>query len=152
MKAIRIVLCAVLAWAMAAFAGNEPDTRLAKAKELFDRYIRLESAFDGAIADLYSDDAVIKNKRTYPTGQVKELVIPATKYKELILAVMPLAKARSDTNEYSEMKYTIEGDGVRITAERYSNLKKYHSSLSLLVKPTASGAWLIYEELSESQP
>jgi hypothetical protein len=128
------------------------DVRLTKAKKVFERYIGLEQAFDSAAADLYDDTAVIKNRRTYPTGQVREMVIPAPKYKELIRVALPLAKARSDSNTYSDVKYTIEGDGVRITADRYSNLKKYHSPLSLLVKPNISDEWLIYEEMSESQP
>jgi hypothetical protein len=46
----------------------------------------------------------------------------------------------------------VEGDGVRIKADRFSELKKYHSPISILVKPTPDGVWLIYEELSESRP
>jgi hypothetical protein len=141
-----------MTWSIATFAGEMSDVRLTKAKKVFERYIGLEQAFDSAAADLYDDTAVIKNRRTYPTGQVREMVIPAPKYKELIRVALPLAKARSDSNTYSDVKYTIEGDGVRITADRYSNLKKYHSPLSLLVKPNISDEWLIYEEMSESQP
>jgi hypothetical protein len=123
-----------------------------KAEELFAAYDRLEHEFDPAIADLYADDAVIRNKRTYPTGEVREMTIPASKYKELLRTATPLAKARGDVSTYSNVTYTPEAEGVRIKADRYSELKKYHSPLSLLVKPSASGKWLIYEELSESRP
>lgn len=122
------------------------------ARALFDRYVRLEAAFDPAVADLYADDALIKNKRIYPSGQVRELVLPASQYKALIRSAMPLAKARGDYSTYSEVTFQPDGNGVRITARRFSMLKKYYSPLSLLVAPTPSGIWVIREELSESQP
>ena len=130
----------------------ENDFRINKAKELFARYVMLEHNFDSACADLYADEAVIRNKRTYPTGQVRELTLPAPKYKQLLRSSMPLAKQRGDTSSYSDVSYTLEDDAVRIKASRYSNLKRYHSPISILVKPSSSGLWLIYEEISESQP
>lgn len=126
---------------------------LAEAKKLFDQYVSLEQAFDPAVADLYADEAVIQNRRRYPDGQEKTMSLPAPKYKALIRAAMPTAKARGDKNSYSDVKYApAERGGVRITAQRFSELKKYTSPLSLLVKADARGKWLIYEELSESQP
>jgi hypothetical protein len=127
-------------------------TGISEAKRLFERYVALEKAFDPAAADLYSDDAVIQNRRKYPDGNVKTMSLPAPKYKALIRSAMPAAKARNDSNSYSDIRYVPEGAGVRITAQRFSELKKYTSPLSLLVKPDAKGTWLIYEELSESQP
>ena len=108
--------------------------------------------YDPASADLYSDDAVIKIKRVYPNGQVKEMSVPAPQYKELLRKVMPLAKARGDRSTYSGCKYTEEGDRVRIACDRYSELKKYTSPVSFLVGPGPEGEWLFFEELSESRP
>jgi hypothetical protein len=110
------------------------------------------NAFDPGIADLYADDALIKNTRTYPNGQVRELTMPALQYKMLIRQAMPLAKAKGDTNSYSEVTFDQEGSGVRVRATRFSNLKKYSSPISLLLAPDNSGRWLIREEISESQP
>ena len=123
-----------------------------EAKALFGRYVQLERAFDPAAADLFADDAVIKNKRIYPTGQIRELTLAGAQYKALIRQAMPLAKARGDTNSYSNVTFTNEGSGVRIRATRFSDLKKYSSPLSLLVGAGVDGRWLIREELSESRP
>jgi hypothetical protein len=119
---------------------------------LFSKYVALERAFDPAVADLYSDDALIRNRRSYPTGEVRELTMPAPQYKELIRKAMPLAKARGDTSEYSSCAYKVEPRGVRVACQRFSNLKKYSSPISLLVGPTSEGKWRILEELSESRP
>jgi hypothetical protein len=126
--------------------------QLSDATALFARYTSLEAAFDPGIADLYADDALIKNKRIYPTGQTREVVLPASQYKQLLRSVMPLTKARGDYSTYSEVKFQTEGNAVRIFAKRFSVLKKYYSPISLLVAPTPSGAWVIREELSESRP
>ena len=153
-RAITTVLSAIftiLVTVSITIAATE-DSRIFKAEKLFEQYVLLEHTFDSGAADLYSDNAVIRNKRRYPTGQVRELSLPAQKYKELVRSSMPIAKLRGDTNSYSEVNYFIEGEGVRINAVRFSELKKYSSPISLLVKPSQSGNWLIFEEISESQP
>jgi len=133
-------------------AAKASTPALVEAKRLFERYVALEHAFDPAAADLYADEAVIQNRRKYPDGQVKTMALPAPRYKALIRAAMPAAKAKNDRNTYSDVRYLPEGGGVRITAKRFSEMKKYTSPLSLLVKADARGVWLIHEELSESQP
>jgi hypothetical protein len=70
----------------------------------------------------------------------------------LIRNVMPLAKARGDTNTYADISYQQQGAHVWIRATRYSALKQYSSPYSLLVGPDASGTWLIYEEQSVTRP
>ena len=152
MKRFILTVVAVLAAAAAVVAGENPvSAPVQAAKALFERYVTLEQQFDPLVADLYSDAAVIKNKRTYPTGQVREMTLPAPQYKDLIRTAMPVAKLRGDTSSDSDGPYAEEGARVRITSHRFSNLKKYTSPISLLVGPTATG-WLIFEELSESQP
>jgi hypothetical protein len=150
MKPRVIFVTSFITLACAAISPAADST--AKAKELFERYVALERAFDSAQADLYSDDAKIQNTRTYPGGQKRSVTFPPAEYKKLIRAAMPLAKARGDTSTYSDTKYTPEGDRIRITCVRFSDLKKYSSPLSLLVGPDKEGKWVIFEEISESQP
>ena len=145
---IFVVSVVTLAWAEFSLAADST----AKAKELFERYVALAHAFDTAAADLYSDDAKIQNTRTYPTGEKRTLTVPAPDYKKLIRGAMPLAKARGDTSTYSDIQYAPEGERVRITCTRFSELKKYSSPLSLLVGADKEGKWLIFEEISESRP
>lgn len=147
-QALLLLLLAFLAiFTQAAHA--DPVT---EARALFDRYAALGARFDPAVADLYADDAFIRNKRFYPDGQVREITIPAPQYKQLLREVMPLAQARNDTSTYSKTTFKLEGMGVRIQAQRFSVMKQYTSPISLRVTPDASGRWLIREELTESRP
>jgi len=66
--------------ALVAAQGAPTADARAKAERLLERYIALEAAFDPAVADLYADDAVIRNRRTYPTGEVHEVTAPAAQY------------------------------------------------------------------------
>ena len=150
MKRFRLMTVAFAVACLAPAAGAQSG--VTPAKELFQKYVALGSKFDPSLADLYSDDALIKNTRRYPDGQKRTIEIPAAKYKELIRAVMPLAKAKGDRSRYTSVKYTPEGRNVRITATRYSLLKKYSSPLSLLVGADDKGEWRILEEISESIP
>lgn len=134
-------------------ANAQGEERLAAAKALFETYVQLGHAFDPAVADLYADNAVIKNTRRYPTGQVREIKLEGAQYKALIRRAMPLAKARGDHSTYSEITYELNDDGtVGIEASRYSELKDYASPLRLTVAADDEGRWRIVLELSESQP
>jgi hypothetical protein len=145
------VLVATLSALAAAQGAPGADAR-AKAEQLWNRYVALEAAFDPAVADLYADDAVIRNRRTYPTGEVREATVPAAQYKLLVRQAIPLAKARSDISRYSGCTYAADGPRVRIVCARFSVLKNYTAPISLLVGPGPAGTWLIFEELSESRP
>jgi hypothetical protein len=145
----RLVLIGLALFTAFGVLGAE---RVDEAKTLFGQYESLGRAFDPAVAHLSADDAKIENLRTQADGSVKLLSLPAPAYKKMIRQVMPIAKERGDTSPFSEVKYAEEGENVRITATRFSELKKHSSPLSLLVGPSADGKWLIREERSESKP
>ena len=135
--------------------GRSPQPARSPAEEpaaFFSRFVELEQAYDTTVADLYADDAVIRNKRRYPTGEVREVTIPAPTYKALIRVAMPLAKGRGDRSTYSRCTYEPQDARIRITCSRYSELKKFTSPYTLVIGPDGSGVWQIREELSESRP
>ncbi|WP_154668021.1 hypothetical protein [Pseudoduganella violaceinigra] len=128
-----------------------PASAQSQNNSTFERYQAMERGFDPAVADLYCDNAIIRNTRTYPDGQQRTLEIPAPKYKQLIRTSMPMAKAKGDYSTYSDIKYSPEGLNTRINASRYSVLKKYSSPISILLGPCGD-SWGIIEEISQSQP
>lgn len=141
------LLLAVMATCTAIASENED-----RAKEIFNQYVSLSDKFDPAVADLYSDEAKIQNKRTYPNGATRVMTFEAKKYKALIRTAMPLAKARGDTNKYTQVSYLEKDSKVTITATRFSNLKKYSSPITLVVGADPEGKWRILEETSQSKP
>jgi len=128
-------------------AGEDPG--LASAKALFMRYQALERSFDPALADLYADDAVIRVKRVYVNGVVRQLKVPAKLYKPALRQSAATAREQDDVNEYSGVRYRRDGERVRIDAQRYSVWQHYRSPWSLWVAPDAGGRWLIREEVLE---
>lgn len=137
---------------LALAAGPALATEPAEAEALFAQYQAGERAFDPAVADLYCDNALIRNVRTYPDGRQQAMELPAPKYKQLLRSAMPAAAAQGDYSTYADVVYTVEGEGVRISASRYSVLKQYTSPISLLVGRCPAGGVGILEELSQSQP
>jgi hypothetical protein len=152
MLTLTLSLTALISFAVAPQPTSESTSAVAQAKAFFTKFVEMEQAYDIAIADLYADDAVIKNKRTYPTGEVRELTIPPAQFKQLLRQAMPLAKSRGDRSTYSSCGYKPAGGNVRISCSRYSELKQYTSPYSLLVGPNRAGKWQILEELSQSKP
>ena len=149
---LTVVLTALISFAVVPQTTSDTNTAVAHARAFFTKFVEMEQAYDIAVADLYADDAVIKNKRTYPNGEVRELTFPPAQYKQLLRQAMPLAKSRGDRSTYSSCGYKPVGANVRISCSRYSELKKYTSPYSLLVGPNRAGKWQIIEELSESRP
>lgn len=147
--ATRRRLLAGLAAAALALPRVSRADALDPARQLFARYVALEAAFDPALAELYSDRAVIRVRR-YDNGAFRDVTIPAPRYKQSIRSALPVAKSRNDVNRYSEVSFAAEGPSrVRIAATRYSVLKRYASAIRLVVAPD-NGQWAIVEESSES--
>ena len=149
---VRVAILLMLAMPGAVAAQALSADARAKAEQLWNRYVALEAAFDPAVADLYAEDALIRNRRTYPTGEVREAIVPAAQYKLLVRQAIPLAREKNDISRYSGCTYAAEGARVRIVCARFSVLKNYTAPISLLVGPGPGGGWLIFEELSESRP
>lgn len=133
-------------------AKTQASPQETKARALFERFVQLNEAFDPAIIDLYADTAKISNRRVFPDGTSREMAMPAPSYKALLRRVLPEAKANNDVDRYSDVRYTLEGDNVRITATRYSVMKDYSAPHTLLVGPDSDGTWRVLEESGESRP
>jgi hypothetical protein len=134
---------AALAWAQ--------DSAIQEAKRFFEQYVALESAYDPGIADLYADEAFIKLRRSMPMGDAQNITMPAPQYKAQLRQIMTTARARGVRNGYSNVTYEREAGFVRIEALRTSEPGKNTGPISLLVGPSPTGRWLIYEEQSESR-
>jgi hypothetical protein len=135
-------------------AGAPADGAARKSAEaLFARYIDLEHAFDPALVDLYADNARIESRIIVVGRPPTVRTWSGAQYKELLRRALQKAKEKKlDLNYYSAVNYLAEGGRVRIKAMRYAELQKAVSPVELLVGPDASGAWRIFEELSESHP
>lgn len=156
LSALLLALFAATVPAVPVHAGKPATPQVspqeAKARALFEQFVRLTEAFDPAITDLYADTAKISNRRVFPDGTSREMSMPAPSYKTLLRQVLPVAKEQNDLDRYSEVRYTVEGDNVRITATRYSVMKDYSAPHTLLVGPDTDGTWRILEESGESRP
>lgn len=133
-------------------AKTQASPQEAKARAVFDDYVRLGEAFDPALADLYADTAKISNRRVFPDGTSREMAMPAPSYKTLLRQVMPVAKEQNDVSRYSDVRYAVEGENVRIGATRHSVMKDYSAPHTLLVGPDTDGTWRVLEESGESRP
>ncbi len=142
-----LLLAAVLLVPSAAFAD---DKNLKAAEKLFRTYMHYEDRFDPRLADLYADNALISTRMVdAATGDVETLHIPPTRYREMIREHINLARREKDKGRYAAIRYTEEGDNVRIRADRQSLRDNYTAPLTLLVGPNPDGEWVILEEFSE---
>lgn len=108
--------------------------------------------FDVAVAECYSDKAEMSHTRKFPNGTTRTLELSGVQMKKLIVETMPIAKQLNDYDTLSNLTYKAKGKRFHVFATRYSERKKYYSPIYFLVGRDASGAWKIYEEISESQP
>jgi hypothetical protein len=147
-----LAICQIATAAKTAAPKAPPQGDLiAKGKAFFQHYVELEHAFDPTIADLYSDEAVIKATRYLPDGKIIPMTIPVSRYKKVLRDYIGTrARQLGDVSNYTNDTYAQEGSRVRIKVTRYSSIEKVSSPVSMLVGPDATGKWLIYEELSES--
>jgi hypothetical protein len=143
------IMLIVLAFSAAPLAAQASP---GSARELWNAYVERGTAFDPSLADLYATNAIIRNTRRYPDGRTRTLEMSGKEYQALVRQAMPLARSRGDVDVYSNVKFERRGKRTRITATRYSTLKKYEAPHELIVgNPTGAG-WKILQETGESQP
>ncbi len=122
-----------------------------EAKGFFNTYTNLYGKFDPAVADLYADNAVLKNQRHMADGTKKPLTMSGALLKSMIRnGMLQLAKERGDTSKYTDVKFAEENGNLRISCSRYSEMKKYTSPLELVIAKRGD-KWVIVEEHSESK-
>lgn len=147
----RMSLVCLLAASVIAQAA-EPGLTVEEASAFFERAQALADAFDPAFADLYDDAARIKADRRYPGGFNRDIEVAGAQWKEVIRIAMPLAKARDDRSEFTNVRFDDRGNAVRITAERYSTLKCYtDKNWYTILEKQSDGKIRIVEEYAATQ-
>ena len=138
-------LAAVTVWA------DSTDTKAARA--FFAEYVKLGDTYDEKVANLYSDGAVIRTYRRYPHGLERSMELSGSQWKALLVKAVPLAKAQADRSTYSNVEVSVTGPKAKIKANRYSVGKCYtDTEYFMVIERQSSGAYLIVEEYSETQP
>lgn len=122
----------------------------ADAKELFELYEKLAAAFDPAVFDLYTDDASIRLTRIAPDGSKQEITLSGQQYKDIGRPSLPLAKSLGEIEVFSDIKFTPEGDDVRMTAQRCTTKDSRTAPHTMLMRKNAAGQWRIVEEVGSS--
>jgi len=118
-----LLRAALLGWFVLGSSPASLADSTAEGLALFREYEARGSRFDPSVADLYSDDALIKTKRLMPGGKAQELTHRGDKWKAMIRQLMPVAQQRGDRNTFNKVAAKPDGKQVVITAERYSHLK-----------------------------
>lgn len=131
---------------------SHAEISLKQAQDIFSQYSSFEKAFNPALADLYCDNALIRNTRNYPNGQSRTMEISAPQYKNLIRQSMPLAKLKGDYSTYKNIQHQTTKGGINFTATRHSELKNYDSPISVKIGACSTERVGILEEISVSQP
>lgn len=135
-----------------ALAQDNVEERYEYAKRLFERMVYLEQRFDTALGELYADDAVIIVTEIRADKRYKTQMSGA-EFKVLIDSFLPTAASLGIWYQYSNVSITPEGDErMRILASRKQSGQQQSFPYQLLVGPSRSGGWLIYEEQSIVQP
>ena len=151
MRRVFTFLTIVASLAVVSVQADSTDTKAARA--FFTKYIELGDRYDEKVANLYSDGAVIRTYRRYPYGLERSMELSGSQWKALLVKTMPLAKAQADRSTYSNVEVSVTGPKAKIKANRYSVGKCYtDTEYFMVIERQSSGAYLIVEEYSETQP
>ena len=103
---------------------HQQNTMLKEAKKVFEDMVELTNSFDPSALSLYSDDAKnIVARFDVITGVSSPIEISISHVKPIADRIMQEARKNNDTSIYSNIKYLIEKDQIKVTATRYSTYK-----------------------------
>jgi len=131
--------------------NTSSDYRLAQAREFFDTFAQLDKQRDLEILNMYSDTAIVIDRRPSPNGQLTDLKIPIVAFKPMLKGLFTVAKAAGDPpTVYRDIEQYVEGDGIRIESDGYSPSEEFQRRLSMLILPAGEHTWKIEELIVES--
>jgi len=131
--------------ALALFAGEEAGTSEQEARTFFADYMAKSRASDPAEADLYCDEGNIEMLREEASGEVTRSIGSAPLLKRIVRDSAAEAKAAGDYSEFSRIEYQRAGETIKISAVRYSALRKYESPATFVVGMCENGSIGILE-------
>jgi len=124
---------------------GKAESATEKAKAFFERYVRLERDYDAILYELYSQEATVE-----VTGGRKNEQLSLKKYRPLLLKSLSAARKQGDHVSYTDVVYKPEGERVRISMTRASEVDGTGPA-SMLVGPDGSGHWVIFEQSLQLQ-
>jgi len=127
--------------------GKEPpgNNKISEAKIFFDKFTALVNNYDPKIMELYSVYAVIYIPDGPSVAQNQTGALILEKAKPILLEVLSKAKAQNASIDFSDVKYSLEGEKVCVRSMR--NSKPY----SLIIGKNAEQQWKIEEEVLHIQ-
>ena len=138
---MRIFMVLLIALAPVAHADEAKDVRT-----FFDTYVNRANAYDATLADLYSPDARILSLR----DGTKSLEVSGVQWKEMVAMALPIAEQRGEKVTFREVTITQQGEGYRVAAIRYSNIKCLEDTSYYIDVTKIEGRWQITEEYLET--
>jgi hypothetical protein len=128
-------------------ADGPPDDAI----DFFKRYIALSNRYDARLGDLYADSAVLRVTTRLADGSSREVQLTGEQYKALLPQAVVLAKGRGEKTVFFDIRYSAEGERMRVTATRYDTRGNYHAPHTLVLARDAGAGWVIVEEAVETQ-
>lgn len=122
---------------------------LDRARLVIERLVTMEAAYDPRIGYLYDERAVIRYRRTGPDGRADAVTFTGLEYREILKRTMTDARAKGDRRSYRGAQYQVAGKNVRVTAMRYSELKRTSAPVVWTIGRGSGSDWVILEEFSE---
>jgi len=116
-----------------------------EAIDFLQKFVQLEENLDPAMFALYMPTSKIIIKREYPFGEERILEMSGEQYINLGKAALPLARARGDRNEYSDLS-------ILLKMKRYSFIKQETYDHELTIRKDVNGIIKIIEERGQSNP
>jgi hypothetical protein len=125
---------------------------IADGKAFITAYIVLSNNYRASLGDLYADDAALRLTARLPDGTSREVSLSGAQYKAMLPRVIPLARRRGEQVQFSDIRYTSEGeDRLRITALRHALADGYSVPHVMVIVRDGLGRWVIVEEAGEAR-
>lgn len=146
-SAIRIAALVAALLPFVSIAQGQAVTQT-EAAAFFKRMAEMNAKFDSRYPDLYSPEATVIGHK-----DGEKTVVTGAQWQQLLAFGAEKAKQRNDKSTFSNMRYTPQGERMKITADRYAVRKCYTDrAYYMIVGRQGNGQLWIEEESFELSP
>jgi hypothetical protein len=119
---------------------------VAQARSVVDQIVSLAGTNDRRLADLYADDAVLREKHRFENGKVGEVTMPAPRYKATIRGRAARGPKGAAVVKYNNCEYAEQGSRVVVGCDVAEGADEARHTERLIVGPNSEGKWVIFEQ------
>lgn len=143
---ITLTFIAAIFAGCATTSSSKDDPRTASVVSFLSEYQSLTNAYDPAVLNLYSDNAVLRGVQVLESGAEQPIQISIAQYAAVFESAIEVERALGVQIKFSNLKVSFDNEHAVVTADRYTSSRCFNDTDYRVILTPDGDTWQIIDE------